>query len=216
MLLSPMQKETKHPAPVEQDQAAGAPPAVVTRTPVKSRQELIQELANIKTEYSDRRKKRFIAALRKEVTGQLDKEEKAFPDILKLLRTLKIPYMTFQQWKHTDPAINAAIDEIEEIYVDDCVRIVHDAKVKNPYLAMDILRSRRRAKYGHQVNVNATFTQINFISNVARPKMDPDDIEETRAKIAKKTAFLLGKTEEMTAEQLPDEDQEGESGESPA
>jgi hypothetical protein len=109
----------------------------------------------------------------------MDKDVKPYPDILKTLHVLKIPYSTFQLWKQTDPDFLNELDNIEEIYLEECVKIVNNSAATNPYLAFQLLQARRRAKYGAALNVNATFTHIHMVSNVNRPNKPPPEYGES-------------------------------------
>ena len=130
--------------------------------------EIRARLVQTKIEHSDRKKRRFLKMLKEEVALSMDSETKPYPDFLKMLKVLKIPYETYNYWKN-DQKFEDTLEEIENIYLDDCIRIIHNAKGKNPYLALDILRARRRSKWGQSLIQNASFTQINFISDIKRP-----------------------------------------------
>jgi len=152
--------------PVEPKKNTPPPPI----TPI-SKKVIIQRMAEIKIYAADKRKRRLLNALKKKVELCINDPLRPYPDILEILKFCKIPYGTFHAWRSEDPALIAKLDEIEEIWLDDAVKVVHDAKRKNPYIALDLLRSRRRSKYGHQMNINATFTNIHIVSNIARPEL---------------------------------------------
>jgi len=165
-------------------------------------------MAEIKVERADRRKKRFLNVLKRTVALCMEQADRPYPDIHDVCKIAKIPYGTYHAWKSEDPAFIAVLDEIEEIWLDDAVKVVHDAKRKNPYIALDLLRSRRRSKYGHQLNVSATFTHIHMVSNIARPDVpvEPVKIDKNGRDRTRRTLLEAADEAEFSEDETGDND----------
>lgn len=126
-----------------------------------------------------RRKRRFIKVIKRYVDDTIASGKPTFPDYLALAKSIDIPYSTFNLWM-ADPMVQAELDVIEEVFVQNAEKVVFRGLENQPYLALDVLRARRPGKWSNRPELAQYFQNVTVLTSVrdgAAPVPDPNEVQ---------------------------------------
>jgi hypothetical protein len=111
------------------------------------------------------RKSRLLKAVDKQVRKSLRLGEFQYPDIIKLAKDCSIHYSVLSSWIKSDKEFAENLERIEGLAIQDCRKIVYNAKNKAPYLAMQLLQARA-PEFQREIKHSGTFAHFHIVSNV--------------------------------------------------
>lgn len=112
---------------------------------------------------SKARKNRFLRTMLNIVKQNLATNNQ-FPDIPQVCIDLKMPLSKYREWLAIDAEFAKKFREIEDYYIERCQKRVYDASNEKGggWIALEILKRKRKKEWGDELAVKGTFTNINL------------------------------------------------------